>query len=303
VLGVNPCGEQSLEDQECCTLVETFPTNCTDLDDYKATLKHAYMYAKAVTLLPTHWPETNEIMQRNRRIGCSMSGIAQFGEIHGWNTLQQWMDAGYLEVGRRDRTYSEWLGCRESVKMTSVKPSGTVSLLAGVWPGVHWPEFELYFRRMRFRSDEMLVPIIIAAGYHVEPDVMDPEHTVVATFPTMPPQGRSTRDVSVWEKAELAALAQHWWADNQVSATITFREDERNQIGPLLRAFDGRLKSVSFMPISEKGVYAQMPYEAITDEQYAEAIEPVTRFELAKFYRSGEEARGERFCSNDSCEL
>lgn len=303
VLGVNPCGEQSLEDQECCTLVETFPTNCTDLADYKATLKHAYMYAKAVTLLPTHWPETNEIMQRNRRIGCSMSGVAQFGEAHGWADLQQWMDEGYAEICRRDREYSEWLGCRESIKKSSIKPSGTVSLLAGVWPGVHWSEFELYFRRMRFRADELLVPIIEAAGYHVEPDIMDPEHTVVATFPTMPPQGRSTRDVSVWEKAELAALAQAWWSDNQVSATISFREDERSQIGPVLRAFDGRLKSVSFLPISDKGAYAQMPYEAITDEQYDEAIKNVTRFELAKFYRSGEEARGERYCSNDQCEI
>lgn len=303
VLGVNPCGEQSLEDQECCTLVETFPTNCTDLDDYKATLKHAYLYAKAVTLLPTHWPETNEVMQRNRRIGCSMSGIAQFVETHGWTNLRRWMDVGYSEVKRRDSAYSEWLGCRESIKVTSVKPSGTVSLLAGVWPGVHFPEFELYFRRMRFRQDEMLVPIIAAAGYLVEPDVMDPTNTVVATFPTKPPAGRSTRDVSVWEKISLAAEAQRYWADNQVSATITFREDERGQIGPLLRAFDDRMKSVSFLPISEKGAYEQMPYEAITDEQYDEAIKDVRRFELTKFYRSGEEARGERFCSNDQCEI
>lgn len=303
VKGVNPCGEQSLEDQECCTLVETFPTNCTDLDDYLATLKHAYMYAKAVTLLPTHWAETNEVMQRNRRIGCSMSGVAQFGEHQGWTELRRWMDEGYAEVKRRDRQYSEWLGCRESIKTTSVKPSGTVSLLAGVWPGVHWPEMSVYLRRMRFRSDESIVEVIRAAGYQVEPDVMDPTSTVVATFPTLAPQGRSHHEVSVWEKANIAVLAQELWADNQVSATITFREDEKREIGPLLRALDGKMKAVSFLPILVGGAYQQMPYEAITEMEWSAQTAEVSRFDLAKFYRSGEDAVGERYCSNDTCEV
>lgn len=304
VKGVNPCAEQSLEDQECCTLVETFPTNHDDLADFLKTLKHAYLYAKAVTLLPTHWPETNEVMQRNRRIGCSVSGVAQFADTHDWTELRKWLDAGYVEVKRRDHAYSEWLGVRESIKTTSVKPSGTVSLLAGVWPGVHWPEETVYYRRMRYRQDETILKVISEAGYHIEPDVMDPTHTVVATFPTCGPVwagARATRDVSVWEKVALAALVQRHWADNQVSATFTFRDDERDQIGPLLRGFDGQLKSMSFLPMLEGGAYEQMPYEGITQETYLQDNDHIERLQLGEIYKHGEEAEGERFCNNDTC--
>jgi adenosylcobalamin-dependent ribonucleoside-triphosphate reductase len=306
VKGVNPCAEQSLEDQECCTLVETFPTNCDDEADFLKTLKHAYLYAKAVTLLPTHWPETNEVMQRNRRIGCSVSGVAQFADTHDWTELRKWLDAGYAEVKRRDHAYSEWLGVRESIKTTSVKPSGTVSLLAGVWPGVHWPEETVYYRRMRYRQDETILKVISAAGYHLEPDVMDPTNTVVATFPTMGPVwsgARATREVSVWEKVALAALVQRHWADNQVSATFTFRDDERDQIGPLLRGFDGQLKSMSFLPMLEGGAYEQMPYEGISQETYLQDNDHIERLQLSEIYRHGDEAEGERFCSNDTCEI
>ena len=83
--GINPCGEQPLEHMELCTLVETFPSNCIDMQDYLRTLKFAYLYGKTVTLLMTRWPETNEVMIRNRRIGTSMTGIAQFAETNGWH--------------------------------------------------------------------------------------------------------------------------------------------------------------------------------------------------------------------------
>ncbi len=81
--GGNPCLEQTLESYELCCLVETFPNNHNDIDDFKKTLQLAYLYAKTVTLGPTHWPTTNRIMLKNRRIGCSLSGIAQFIAKHG----------------------------------------------------------------------------------------------------------------------------------------------------------------------------------------------------------------------------
>jgi len=145
--GYNPCAEQSLESFECCTLVETFLNRHDSLDDYKRTLKFAYLYAKTVTLLPTHWEETNAIMQRNRRIGTSMSGIANFFDRNGVTKLREWMNTGYATVKYYDETYSEWLGIRESIKMTTVKPSGTVSILAGESPGVHWTPGGEYFLR------------------------------------------------------------------------------------------------------------------------------------------------------------
>ena len=307
VAGCNPCAEQTLEDNECCTLVETYPTNCDDYDDFKDTLKVAYLYAKAVTLLPTHWPESNEVMSRNRRIGNSATGLAMFAEDKGWAELRDWADKGYAEVGRRDRQYSEWLGVRESIKTTSVKPSGTVSLLAGVTPGVHWPVAgERYFRRVRYSKIDPVVAVLKDAGYHVEPSAADPDADVVATFPTTGPKVRSEREVSVWEKVQLAALMQKYWADNMVSATFTFSPEEEQEIGPILRAMDGQMKSMSFLPMGPEasaGAYPQMPYEKVPDSVFDAALAQVTRVDMDVLYASSREADGERFCANDTCEI
>lgn len=301
--GTNPCSEQTLESYECCTLVETFPIKHETLDDFKQTLKFAYLYAKAVTLLPTHWPDTNEVMQRNRRIGCSVSGLAQFVETRGWTALRKWLSEGYLAVQQRDQRYSEWLGVRESIKRTSVKPSGTVSLLSGVTPGVHWPVADTYIRRMRLAINDPLLEVLRDAGYHTEPDDKDPKHTVVVEFPTKGPQVRTERNVSVWEKAALASLAQRYWADNQVSATLTFLPTEKNQLGPLLRSFEGQMKSVSFLPIAgEVEAYKQMPYEQISLEVCDAKAEEVKKIRWEVLYsKDGVDAEGESFCNNDVC--
>jgi ribonucleoside-triphosphate reductase len=305
-LGANPCVEQTLEHLELCTLVETFLNRHDDLEDYKRTIKVAYLYAKAVTLMSTHWPDSNEVMQRNRRIGCSITGIAQFLEGHDWNVLRQWCDQAYTEIQFRDNQYSDWLGVRESIKTTSVKPSGTVSLLGGATPGVHWPvSSHTYIRRIRFRATDPKVELFRQAGYNVEPDVGDPLFTVVVDFPTEGPNVRNEHEVSVWEKISLAALMQEYWADNQVSATITFSEAEQGQIGPILAAFEGRLKSISFLPLQKPGKssYAQLPYEAVTQKRFAQLTKGVTRINTEALYSIAVDAEGEKYCANDVCEV
>ena len=129
--GGNPCLEQSLESYELCCLVETFPARHATKEEYLRTLKFAYLYAKTVTLRMTHWPETNRVMLRNRRIGCSVSGVADFLGQHSLEELRQWLDEGYQTVQHWDEVYSNWFCIPRSIKTTSVKPSGTVSLLAG----------------------------------------------------------------------------------------------------------------------------------------------------------------------------
>lgn len=121
----NPCGEIPLEGQgELCNLSEIYPTNHETYEDFISTLKHAYMYTKVVTLLTTPWPETNEVNLRNRRVGISMTGLALFVETRGWSTLTEWQDGGYKELKRLDQKYSEWLGVRESIRLTTIKPAG-----------------------------------------------------------------------------------------------------------------------------------------------------------------------------------
>jgi adenosylcobalamin-dependent ribonucleoside-triphosphate reductase len=303
--GINPCGEIPLESFEKCNLVETFPSRATDFQDYMRTLKFAFLFAKSVTLLPVMWPRSNEVMTRNRRIGVSMSGVAQFTELNGWHELKRWQDAGYREVRRWDKLYSEWLGVRESIRVTTVKPSGTVSLLAGVTPGVHWPrERGFYVRTIRDLKNSPFAKAMEEAGYPIEPAIGDPDSTVVISLPVEGPDIRPEREVSIWEKASLAASAQQWWSDNSVSCTITFRDNERDQVESVLRAFDGKFKSISFLPDADN-VYAQSPYQRVSREVWETLRANVKPIDWDSLYGSTEmpEAEGENFCTTDVCEV
>ena len=306
IAGYNPCAEQSLESYECCTLVETYLNRHKDLDDFKRTLKFAYLYAKTVTLLPTHWEETNAIMQRNRRIGTSVSGVANFADNKGLPVLRTWMDEGYKVIKGYDTNYSEWLGIRESIKMTTVKPSGTVSILAGESPGVHWTVGGEYFNRaIRFANNDPMLPLFKLANYRVEPASESPETTSVVFFPIKSEAKRSEKDVSIYEKMALAATAQRYWSDNSVSVTISFDpETEASAIGTALHMYDGQLKTVSFLP-SGNAVYPQMPYTQITQEEYeTDGVMKLFPIDLSGVYAGmAADAIGEAYCTTDACEV
>ena len=306
VEGYNPCAEQSLESYEMCTLVETYLNRHDNLDDYKRTLKFAYLYAKTVTLLPTHWSETNGIMQRNRRIGTSMSGVANFADNRGLPTLREWMDEGYKTIKYYDTTYSEWLGIRESIKTTTVKPSGTVSILAGESPGVHWtPGGKYFMRTIRFGNSDPMLPLFKMANYKVEPASENPETTSVVYFPIKSESKRAEKDVSIYEKMALAAYAQRYWSDNSVSVTISFNpETESEAVGTVLHLYDGQLKTVSFLP-SGNFTYPQMPYTQITEKEYEdEGTLRLFPIDFSGVYAGmAADAIGEAYCTTDACEV
>jgi len=305
VAGFNPCAEQSLESYECCTLVETYLGRHDSLEDYKRTLKFAYLYAKTVTLLPTHWEETNAIMQRNRRIGTSMSGVADFADTNGMPVLRDWMDQGYKTIQRYDNIYSEWLGVRESIKMTTVKPSGTVSILAGQSPGVHWtPGGKFFNRAIRFSNEDPMLPLFKMANYRVEPASESPDTTSVVFFPIESGAKRAERDVTIFEKMSLAAVAQRYWSDNSVSVTVSFDpETESEHVGTVLHMYDGQLKTVSFLP-SGNMTYPQMPYTQITEEEYKQGSMNLFPIDFSGVYAGlAADAIGENYCTTDSCEI
>ena len=299
VMGFNPCVEQQLEDAELCCLVETFPAKHDSYEDYLATLKIAYLYGKTVTLANTHWPETNAKMLKNRRIGLSQSGVVQAFNKFGRRTLFDWCDKAYEHVRELDQQYSDWLCIPHSVRMTSIKPSGTVSLLNGSTPGVHYPEDEYYIRRIRFAANSDMIPVLEASGYKIEDDFYSPE-TKVVEFPVKEEHFvKGKRDISIWEQLEIAAQYQHYWADNSVSVTITFKPEEAGQIKNALEMYESRLKAVSFLRYEETG-YIQAPYEPITKEQYEQMIAEVRPLQRLK---TNESAAGTKFCDSQSCEI
>jgi ribonucleoside-triphosphate reductase (thioredoxin) len=305
IMGFNPCAEQPLESYELCTLVEVHLNRHESKEDFLKTLKFAYLYGKTVTLMPTHWQQTNGIMQRNRRIGTSLTGIAAFADEHGLPVIREWMDEGYTTIRKYDHSYSEWLCVRESVRVTTVKPSGSVSLLSGATPGVHWgPGGEFYLRAIRFGDQDPMLHLFKAAGYKIEPDLVS-ANTQVVYFPVASGHKRAEKQVSLFEKIGLAATAQKYWSDNGVSVTLSFdKEEETKFIAPALNMYEGQLKAVSFLPMGNK-TYPQQPYSEITREEYNAYVGTIGKIDWSAIYdgKDNLDAESEKYCSTDACEI
>jgi len=305
VMGFNPCAEQPLESYELCTLVEVHLNRHESKEDFLRTLKFAYLYGKTVTLLPTHWQQTNGIMQRNRRIGTSLTGIASFADEHGLPTTREWMDEGYKKIRYYDNKYSEWMCVRESIRVTTVKPSGSVSILSGATPGVHWgPGGKFYLRAIRFGNTDPMLHLFKAAGYKIEADLVS-ANTSVVYFPIASGQKRAEKDVTLFEKTALAATAQKYWSDNGVSVTLSFdTATEKQHIASVLNMYEGQLKAVSFLPMGNT-VYPQQPYSEITEDEYDYYIGRLAKIDFSAIYDGVDnlEAQGEAYCTTDYCEI
>ena len=296
------CGEIYLESGEMCNLSSINPSNHSDIDDYKKTIKYAFLFAKTITLLSGNWVESNRVMLRNRRIGLDFGGIAMFAEKEGLLKTKEWMETGYDLAKYYDEVYSNWFAVPQSIKLTATKPNGTTSLLAGVTPGVHYPEANYYIRRVRLANASPFVKILKKAGYKVEKTHEDPEKTLVVEFPVkLRDEMRTIDDVSMWEQLKLTEFTQKNWADNAVSSTITFTQDEAKSLEHLLEHAQFTTKGLSFLPKLEGGAYPQMPYESITKDEYTKMAKKITPLDFSKM--DAVEAIGEKYCETDKCEL
>lgn len=302
ILGFNPCGEIGLESSELCNLTEVFPDRIETQDEFLRTLKYAYLFAKSVTLIETHWVESNRVMMRNRRLGVSITGIAQFIAHKGINELKNWLKCGYDTLKNYDDIYSDWFAIPKSIKLTTVKPSGTLSLLGGATPGVHYPESSYYIRRVRLANNSPLLPTLKKSGYKLEPAFGQENSTVVVEFPVFTGEGVKTQeDVSMWEQLAQASFMQKYWSDNAVSVTVTFDpEKEGKDLERALDFYQYQLKGVSFLPKVPQGKYKQMPYEKIDKETYELMISKLQPLDFNSMLNSAP-AEIERYCNNDVC--
>lgn len=306
-MGGNPCLEQTLESYEMCCLVETFPAHHKTVKEFIDTLKYAFLYAKIVTLGMTGWKETNNIITNNRRIGVSMTGIAQFISQYGLNSLKEYCERGYEFLKSYDEDLSKKLDINPSIKITSIKPSGTVSLLGGATPGLHFPLSRFYIRRVRMRKDSPLVNELQEKGYHVEPDAYQSETTVVVSFPVDVGKGVKTiKETNLWEQLALASFMQNYWADNQVSCTVTFdKKTESNQLSSALDFYQYQLKGISFLPaLDDSTPYPQMPYEEINEEEYNKILGKIKSTHFKSDLKEDQlDSEADKYCDGDKCTI
>jgi ribonucleoside-diphosphate reductase alpha chain len=302
--GANPCSEIPLESHELCCLVEVFPTRCADFRELAEVLELATLYAMAVSLMPSHDPSTNAVVSRNHRIGVSMSGLADWKDLVGVSQLIRYLRDSYRIVERVNQKYARMFGIPESVRLTTVKPSGTVSLLAGVSPGMHHPWDRWSLRRVRVDANSPVAERLIAAGVPNEPDITAPDRTLVFEFPVEYGHGRTRpqREVSAWEQLAFVAMLQLNWADNMVSNTITFQPHEAKDLSYMLATFAPLIKSTSVLPGSDDAHgYAQPPYERLTQAEYRRRKAEIGGIDWFGLF--GSDGQESRYCEGDYCEL
>jgi hypothetical protein len=149
-----------------------------------------------------------------------------------------------------------------------------------------------------------MLPLFKMANYRVEAASESPDTTSVVFFPIKSLAERAEKDVTIFEKMNLAATAQRYWSDNSVSVTVSFDpEKEAAHVGTVLHMYDGQLKTVSFLP-SGNMTYPQMPYTQITEEEYEDARMKLFPIDFAGVYAGmAADAVGEMYCTTDACEV
>ena len=227
-------------------------------------------------MLPCHHPETDAVVFKNMRMGIGMTGILQASEEQ-----LSWLDECYVYLRAFDEEYSEEHGVNPSIKLTTVKPSGTLSLLPGVTPGIHPAYSQYMYRRIRMASDHVLVDVCRKNGYPIEFqrnfDGTEDRSTVVVTFPFSYPEGTVlAKDMTAIQQLEWIKRLQTIWSDNSVSCTIYYKKEELPEIQEYLRKYyRNHHKSLSFLLHSEHG-FAQAPLEEITVEEFNRLFNTVT---------------------------
>tara|TARA_R100001086_G_C11842431_1_gene259408 strand:+ start:946 stop:2859 length:1914 start_codon:yes stop_codon:yes gene_type:complete len=283
VLGYNPCAEQSLAPYETCCLAEVHLPNIESEEELREVATYLYRINKHSLAIHCHHPETEEIVHKNMRMGIGITGYCM-----STKKQKSWLNKCYEYLRDYDKKYSKKHGFPESIKLTTVKPSGTLSLLSGVTPGAH-PGFSHYFiRRIRMASNIPLVDVCRQNGYKVEYvrkfDGTDDHSTVVVEFPCkLPAHAVVAKDVTAIDQLEVVKELQSKWSDNAVSVTVYYKLEELEDIKKWLKEnFNEGTKSVSFLLHSGHG-FDQAPYEEITKEDYQKMIKgvkPITNVDI-----------------------
>ena len=270
--GFNPCAEIGLSDGESCNLSTIFLPNVESLEQLKEISTLLYKIQKQITRLDYPYAKTNEIVKKNARLGQSITGVLQCSE-----EKVAWLDDAYKHLKAYDDAYSKEKGWPTSVRLTTVQPSGTLSLLPGVTPGIHPGFARFYIRRVRFGASDPLVDACRKRGYKIQWDIgidgREDHMRYVVDFPCESPEGAVlAAEMTAIEQLEWVRKMQTVWADNAVSVTVYYRKEELPAIQDWLsKNYDKSVKSVSFLLHVDHN-FSLPPYEEITEEQYKKLV-------------------------------
>lgn len=273
ISGGNPCMEVPLAHRESCNLSELFLPNIESLDELIDLSCLLYKTQKAVAAMPYLDRVTEEIVHRNMRLGLGVTGIAQALD------KLDWLSPTYEALREFDTAWSAERSWPESVRLTTVKPSGSLSLLAGVTPGVHPGYARHHIRRVRMAYDDPLVNYCRSKGYHTEHvrnfDGTEDPRTIIVEFPCEFPEGTLLADdMTAVDLLDLQRRLQKEWADNAVSVSVYYQKEELPEIQDYLETHWSTMKSVSFLLHSDHG-FDQAPLQEVSEKEYQEMVSQI----------------------------
>lgn len=309
-LGVNPCGEICLCHKELCCLVEVFPTNCLvdgvfNKEHYLEVCRYASIWASVVSCIPTRNPDIDAVVSKNHRVGVSQTGVFKLYDTVDESTFDDIMKSAYDEIKKVSDEYIYNFCGSYPIAHTTIKPSGTVSILGQVPSGLHPPKGTYMMRRVTFDSSLELTKQLIEMGVPYEQAKYD-VNSLLLKFPLKEDGCRDASKVSMKELAYLLVKLQKIYSDNSVSASVYFDQEEAKTLIDLLLEILPVTKSISFFPHEES--YEQSPFTSISKEEY-EALEKLipkfTTEELSKRCHNTDESDGfaTKYCDSMACSM
>ena len=272
VVGVNPCAEITLRSKGVCNLTEVIIRAGDTLGQLMEKVEIAVIMGTYQSLL-TDFRYVREDWKNNqveeRLLGVSFTGIMDHDVLsHTSDTAAHWLKQLKLHAIAVNKQWADKLGINQSVAITTVKPSGTVSQLVDSASGIHPRYSEYYIRTVRADKKDPLAQLMRAQGFPVEDCFTKPESTDIFSFPVMgPAQAVFRNDRSAMEQLEHYLMFQTHWSEHNVSITVYVKDHEWMGVGDwVYRNFD-KLAGVSFLPHSDHS-YRQAPYTECSREEF-----------------------------------
>ena len=277
--GTNPCSEIILRDREFCNLSEVVVRESDTIETLKEKVRIATIIGTVQATL-TNFRYLNRKWEENcseeRLLGVSLTGIMDNlitnGKMNGTSSLPEVLKILKQVAIDTNTQWSKKLGINQSVAITCVKPSGTVSQLVDSASGIHARHAPYYIRTVRADKKDPLAKMMHDQGFPVEDDVTKPDHTWVFSFPVKgPKEGIYRKDMSAVEQLELWKVYQDNWCEHKPSITVSVKEEEWMGVGAWVYNNFEYMSGVSFLPFADH-TYRQAPYQDCSKQEYEKLV-------------------------------
>ncbi|NLJ97328.1 MAG: ribonucleoside-triphosphate reductase, adenosylcobalamin-dependent [Clostridiales bacterium] len=314
--GCNPCGEILLESKQCCNLTTNnlmgfVKGSVLDEEGLQEILRLSTRVAIRMTLVDVELPEWNKVMQEDRIIGISLTGMMDMVNKTGmsYEDLASLLQRLRAEVHKEGNRYCDELGIQAPKLMTTIKPEGSLSTLPCVSSGIHFAHSNYYIRRIRISVTDPLYKMIESQGSYPiynENGQTDENYSVkVIEFPIKAPKGRTKYDVGAIEQLELYKMSMENWSDHNTSITVHVRDNEWEDVSRWVYDNFDYVVGITFLPLMDE-TYPLLPYESTTKEDYEERIKnikPIDYQVLARYDNDEEHDIIDPECETGACPI